>query len=119
MADLQIFAKSQKNHNLVFYGDQILATGFKMHILPLHHRITRPFDVYITLNKSFTITVQIWLSHRVLSNNFLFLDSNSRRLEYCFISGNAKDKSLGSSLFCSFNDIWKLRSIQFACCHFG
>ena len=65
MADLQIFAKSQKNHNLVFYGDQILATGFKMHILPLHHRTTRPFDVYITLNKSFTITVQIWLSHRV------------------------------------------------------
>ena len=67
MADLQIFAKSQKNHNLVFYGDQILATGFKMHILPLHHRTTRPFDVYITLNKSFTITVQIWLSHRVCS----------------------------------------------------
>ena len=65
MADLQIFAKSQKNHNLVFYGDQILATGFKMHILPLHHRTTRPFDVYITLNKSFKITVQIWLSHRV------------------------------------------------------
>ena len=66
MADLQIFAKSQKNHNLVFYGDQILATGFKMHILPLHHRTTCPFDVYITLNKSFTITVQIWLSHRVV-----------------------------------------------------
>ena len=56
MADLQIFAKSQKHHNLVFFGDQFLAKGFEIVYIAVHHRITRLFDVvymYITLNKSF------------------------------------------------------------------
>ena len=53
MADLQIFAKSQKNNNLVFCDDQILATGFEIVHIPFHRGFTRLFDVYITLNESF------------------------------------------------------------------
>ena len=46
-------------------------------------------------------------------------DFNTRRLEYSFVSWNAKNKSLGSSIFCGFDDFWKLCSFQSPGCHFG
>lgn len=39
------------------------------------------------------------------------LGFDSGGLEHCFVCGNGEDKSLGSTLFCSSDDIWKLCSL--------
>ena len=59
MADLQLFAKSPWNNNLVICGDQILATDFKIVYIAVPSLYYTFFDVYIALNESFEIPVQI------------------------------------------------------------
>ena len=59
MADLQIIAKSQKNHNLVFCGDQILTKGFKIGYIAVPSPYYTFFDVYVAVGGSFEVLVQI------------------------------------------------------------
>ena len=35
------------------------------------------------------------------------------RLESCFIPWNGKNKPLGGTVFCCFDDLWKLCPVQF------
>ena len=51
--------------------------------------------------------------------SFSVLDSYARRLEHSVVSWYAKDKSLGSPLFCGLDDLWKLRTVQSPSGHFG
>ena len=51
--------------------------------------------------------------------SFSVLDSYARRLEHCVVPWYAKDKSLGSPLFCGLDDLWKLRTVQSPSGHFG
>ena len=49
MADLQIFAKSQKNQNLVLFGDQILSTDLEIAYIAVTSRYCTSFGVCIAL----------------------------------------------------------------------
>ena len=58
-----------------------------------------------------TVTVfQVFLSKIRQFCIFIIEDSHPRRLEYCLVLWNGKNKSLGSTLFCIPYDIWKLCS---------
>ena len=59
VADLQIFAKSQKTTIGYSEGTKLWPGILKLDILSFHHRIARFFDVYMALNGGFEVPVQI------------------------------------------------------------
>ena len=72
------------------------------------------FQVCITFDVLFLIAFDV-----DLCISFSVLDSYARRLEHSVVSWYAKDKSLGSPLFCGLDDLWKLRTVQSPSGHFG
>ena len=48
-----------------------------------------------------------WKGYSTLCSS-LYADPNPRGLEHCSLSGNAKNESLGGSLFRRTDDFWQL-----------
>lgn len=61
----------------------------------------------------------VYWTHSYVLHAQTNLGVNPRRLEYCLIQRNGENQSLGCSVFCSVDDIWKLCFVQPSCRYFG
>lgn len=82
-------------------------------------------NIYVAIYVLSSASIVMLILYIIKQCNLLLLfilfliDIDTRRLERCSIQWNAKNITLGSTLFCCFNDIWKLCAIQLACCYIG